>query len=108
MQAVAATAIDVAKEFQSKITGFPVAFAHVLYLYDRNTLVFTTFFEELESDAEDQLARIEAYMVDSFGEYTLDFHTIHLFGREISDLIPNGAIPLMAPRRLAPSRAVAS
>jgi hypothetical protein len=108
MQAMAASPVDVAKEFQSKIEDLSVSFAHALYNHDRNTLVFTTFFDEIESEAEDKLARIEAYMVDTFPEYAIDFHTIHLFGRDLSQFMPEGAMPLMSVRLLAPQRASVS
>ncbi len=108
MQAMAATPVDVLKEFQSKIGGLPMAFAHALYHHDRNTFAFTTFFEEIESDAEDQLARIETYMVDAFPEYTIDFHTIHLLGRDLANFITDGAIPVSSIRQLAPQRASVS
>lgn len=108
MQTMAASPIDVAKEFQGKIAALSVAFAHATYLHDRNTWVFTTFFEDMDPEAEDQLARIEAYMVDSFAEFAIEFRTIHLLGRDVSDFIPDGAIPLVAARRLASQRASVS
>jgi hypothetical protein len=105
MQSMAATPVDVLKEFQGRISALPVAFAHALFQHDRNTFVFTTFFDEVESVAEEQLASVETYMVDAFSEYTIDFHTIHLFGRDVMTFIPDGAIPLIRARQSAPQRA---
>ncbi len=105
MEPMAATPVDVLKEFQNKIEALPVVFAHAVYQHERNTFVFTTFFDEIASAAEDKLAGIETYMVDSFAEYTLDFRTIHLFGRGVSDCSPDGATPLVRAQQSAPQRA---
>lgn len=108
MAAVAASPVDVAKEFQSKIGGCSVAYAHGVYLHERKTWVFTTFFEEIDSEAEEQLSRVESYMVDAFREYAIEFRTIHLFSRDVANFIPQGAIPLIESRIGASQRASAS
>lgn len=94
MPTMAASVIDVAREFQARIARLPVVSAFFLYDWLRNTIVFTTVFEEIDPKAEDELARIEAHMLDSFGEYLLDFRTIHLMGRELERFLPDGAVPL--------------
>ena len=99
MHIVAETVIDVASEYRRRIATLPVEFAFVLYDHHRNTILFTTFFEDIDHAAEDQLAKIEGYMVDSFAEFLLDFRTIHLMGRDIAQFIPAGAIPLLPTRR---------
>jgi hypothetical protein len=91
---MAATVIDVAREYGHRIAQLPVELAFMLYDRPRNTILFTTFFENVEPKAEDQLAEIDAYMLDSFSEYTFDFHTIHLMGRDVTRFMPDGAVPL--------------
>lgn len=92
---MAASVLDVANEYGSRIAALPLTHAFFLYDRQRNTIIFTTLFESIDEKAEGELARIDAYMLDSFSEYLLDFRTIHLMGRAADSFIPAGAIPLM-------------
>ena len=98
MRTVGATVIDVANDFRHRIERLPLEYAFIFYDRTRNTIMFTTFFEQLDHEAEEELAKIEGYMIDSFSEYLLDFRTIHLMGRDVAEFIPAGAIPLMRGR----------
>jgi hypothetical protein len=98
MQTMAATVIDVAREFQTRIASLPLAYAFFLYDRFRNTIVFTTFFDAIDHKAEDELAGIEGYMIDSFSEFMLEFRTIHLMGRDVEAFVPDGSVPLIARR----------
>ena len=91
-----ANVLDVAKTYGMQVESLPVAFASFLYDHQRNTIVLTTFFDTINREAEDALAQIEARMVDSFQEsFSLDFHTIHLMGRNVDEFVPIGAVPLV-------------
>ncbi|MBI2218867.1 MAG: hypothetical protein HYU51_16400 [Candidatus Rokubacteria bacterium] len=95
MRTMGATVLDVAAAYRDRITGLPLTGAFMLYDRPRNTIVFITFFESVDEKAESELASVEASMVDAFGEFFLDFRTIHLMGRDLAKFIPAGAIPLL-------------
>jgi hypothetical protein len=105
MLTMGATVIDVAREYGARIAPFPLVHAFMLYDGRRNTIMFTTFFENVDPKAENALAEIDAYMLDSFPEYALDFRTIHLMGRDVTRFIPDGAVPLTPTRGPALHRA---
>ena len=106
MPTVGATAIEVAYEYRARIERLPVhsAFAHIDHR--RNTIVLATFFEEVDHEAEEELAKVDGYMLDSFSrEFWLDFRTIHLFGRDVVNFTPRDAVPLIEPRKTGQHRA---
>ena len=100
-----ATVLDVANEYRARISALPLASASFLYHYPRNTIIFTTFFDRRNREAEDTLAKIETYMVDAFSEFNFDFCTIHLMGRNVEEFLPLGAIPLRPSQKSAQHRA---
>jgi hypothetical protein len=105
MPTVGATPLEVAYDYRARIERLPVHSAFVLYDPTRNTIVLTTFFDEVDHEAEQELAKVDGYMLDSFSEFALDFRTIHLLGRDVTNFIPGGAFPLIQPRKTGPHRA---
>lgn len=100
---MSATVWDVVSEYRRRIAGLPLEDAFMFYDWAQGrTILFTTFFEQIDHPTEDMLANIEGEMVDAFSEYLLDFRTIHLMGRDLRQFIPTGAVPLRPVRRSEP------
>lgn len=93
MQTVAATVIDVAREFQAKLQKVApiLAAAFVEYIPQRSQVLLSTLIDAEDPKAESTLAQIELELEDSFKEFSMDFSTTHLRGRDPKDFIPADA-----------------
>ncbi len=101
---VGATFAEVVNEYRVRIAGLPIQSAFALYDARRNKIVLTALFDEINHKAEDELAKIDAYMLDSFSaDFMLDFRTIHLMGRDAAMFTPPGAWRLTLPRSRHPA-----
>jgi hypothetical protein len=105
MPTVGVTPVEVANEYRTRIERLPVHSAFALYDHTRNTIVLTTFLDEVDHEVEQDLAKVDGDMLDSFSEFVLDFQTIHLLGRDVTNLTPRGAFPLIQPRKTGLHRA---
>ena len=93
MQAMGATTIDVAREFQGHLAKLPpiVVAAFIQNLPRAGVLSFVTLVDADDAGAERELASMEMDLEAAFQEHAMEFSTIHLRGRSPSEFIPKDA-----------------
>jgi hypothetical protein len=103
MQAMAATLIDVAREFRGHLQGLPpiLAAAFIESRPRTGVLSLVTLVEHDNAEAERQLAHLEMRLESAFQEFSMEFSTIHLRGRSPDEFIPKDALVILDTRQPA-------
>jgi hypothetical protein len=94
MQAMGATVIDVAREFRGYLDKLPtiLAAAFIESQPKTGTLSFVTLVERDDPEAERELAEMEMRLESVFQEFSMEFSTIHLRGRDAKQFSPQDAL----------------
>ena len=88
MLVVGATVTDVGREFQTRVERLePVVAAFMWYDARANRVSITTLLDEIDHAAEEHLASVELHLNRSFQDFSFDFQTIHLKGRNPDDFV---------------------
>ncbi len=83
MTAVGSTPLNVAHELQHRVGKLePVVASYMTYEARSNRLSIMTLLDDFDEAAEEQLASIKLHLMDVFPDFSFDFATIHLQGRE--------------------------
>jgi hypothetical protein len=107
---MAATVLDVANSFRARLEEFVRVYegvvdaAFIEETPNRYQLRLTTLIGRDDNQAENQLARLELDLEQTFKEWSMSFSTIHLRERKAEEFIPTGAFPVIPLGAARPSR----
>jgi len=96
MPTVAANLKDVLDEFKFRIINLdPLVAAYCTVEMNPPKLHIWTLIAARHEPTEEQLARAERQVSQSFRQLEFDFTTVHLLGRDPIQFIPESAIPIL-------------
>lgn len=95
MRAVGSTPVDVLRELQHRFMTIEPVAACMLYDARSNRIAVTTLLEDFDADVEARIAEIELWVCTTYEEFSFDFDTVHLRGRDPAQFVRPGAASLL-------------